>query len=58
MARSREEKLAQISRGGRDSIENILPACRACNSAKGTLTAFEYRTRLSNKALFPRVNEG
>lgn len=35
-----------LSRGGRHSIGNILPACGSCNSQKGTLTLSEWRRRL------------
>jgi 5-methylcytosine-specific restriction endonuclease McrA len=31
-----------IVRGGTDNIDNILPACEACNKSKGTLTAQEF----------------
>lgn len=39
-----------VSRGGPDSIDNIVPACRSCNSAKGTMTGDEYRARQLRKA--------
>lgn len=31
-----------LTRGGSDSIDNILPACRPCNAKKRTKTAREY----------------
>lgn len=31
-----------LVRGGTDDIDNILPACRSCNSKKSALTADEY----------------
>lgn len=31
-----------LKRGGTDDIENILPACRPCNSRKNTRTAVEF----------------
>lgn len=31
-----------LSRGGTDDIDNILPACRSCNSRKNSLTAVEF----------------
>lgn len=34
-----------LSRGGRNSIDNILPACRTCNSRKHRLTDDEFRER-------------
>lgn len=33
-----------LARGGSDTIDNIAPACRRCNSAKGVLTAEEFET--------------
>jgi 5-methylcytosine-specific restriction endonuclease McrA len=34
-----------LSRGGGDGIGNIAPACKSCNSAKGSRTAAEFITR-------------
>jgi 5-methylcytosine-specific restriction endonuclease McrA len=36
-----------LSRGGANSIDNILPACRKCNTEKGQLTEAEFRARLA-----------
>ena len=36
-----------IVRGGSDSIDNIVPACFACNRKKGTMTAPEFRKAIS-----------
>ena len=36
-----------LTRGGRNSIDNILPACRKCNTEKGQLTEEEFRARLA-----------
>jgi 5-methylcytosine-specific restriction endonuclease McrA len=36
-----------LSRGGSNSIENIIPACRRCNTRKRTLTEAEFRARLA-----------
>lgn len=35
-----------LSRGGRHVVENILPACRSCNSRKHTKTLDEYQGQL------------
>lgn len=43
-----------ICRGGSNSIENILPACRRCNRTKFTMTEQEFRARrleLTGRAL-------
>jgi 5-methylcytosine-specific restriction endonuclease McrA len=34
-----------LSRGGHNSIDNVLPACRSCNGAKHQLTETEFRMR-------------
>ena len=36
-----------LSRGGTNTIENILPACARCNLRKGSLTEAEFRARLA-----------
>lgn len=36
-----------LARGGSNDINNIVPACGPCNSAKGTLTGEEFRKRLA-----------
>jgi len=36
-----------LTRGGKNSIDNILPACRKCNTEKGQLTEEEFRARLA-----------
>lgn len=38
-----------LSRGGSNSIDNILPACRMCNARKHRLTEDEFRARLSSE---------
>ena len=35
-----------VSRGGTNYIDNIVPACRACNSTKNTKTGEEYREKI------------
>ena len=38
-----------LARGGSNSIENILPACRRCNQRKALLTEEEFRARLATE---------
>ena len=38
-----------LSRGGKNTIANILPACRRCNRSKWTKTEVEYRLWLSTQ---------
>jgi 5-methylcytosine-specific restriction endonuclease McrA len=40
-----------ISRGGTNDIQNILPACRACNRSKGPRTLEEFLARYVNHGL-------
>ena len=35
-----------LSRGGTNAIDNVLPACRTCNTQKGQMTETEFRARL------------
>jgi 5-methylcytosine-specific restriction endonuclease McrA len=39
-----------LARGGTNYIENILPACRRCNTRKRLLTEDEFRARLAAEA--------
>jgi len=39
-----------VERGGTESIENIVPACRTCNTKKGTKTEVEFRLELKKEA--------
>lgn len=39
-----------VSRGGADSIDNIVPACRSCNSSKHVKTGAEFRALLKRAA--------
>ena len=45
-----------ISRGGRYTIGNVVPACGACNASKGTheVTAWLRRRRLDERAFLAR----
>lgn len=38
-----------INKGGRDSIGNLVPACKSCNSSKQDLTIMEWRLRQMKK---------
>lgn len=40
------DHVVPLSRGGSDSIGNILPACLSCNSRKHSRTIMEWRVRL------------
>ncbi len=45
-----------ISRGGRHSIGNIVPACKRCNSSKRARTIMEWR--LSDRTVAPAATYG
>lgn len=36
------EHLTPLSRGGRHTASNVVPACKSCNSSKGPKTLFEF----------------
>jgi len=38
-----------LSRGGTNTIDNILPACRRCNCRKASMTEKEFRARLASE---------
>lgn len=40
------EHVLPVSRGGRHTKSNVVPACGPCNRQKGTKTALEYRMRV------------
>lgn len=42
-----KDHLTPLSRGGSDTIDNIVPACIECNQRKGDLTEKEFRTAFS-----------
>ena len=45
-----------ISRGGRYTLDNVVPACRSCNASKGNgeVTAWMRRRRLDEPAFLTR----
>ncbi len=39
-----KDHMVPLTRGGSDAIDNVVPACRRCNSEKSALTAEEFLT--------------
>jgi 5-methylcytosine-specific restriction endonuclease McrA len=48
-----------VSRGGRYTVDNVVPACRSCNSSKcnAEVTAWMRRKRLDERAFLERYVE-
>jgi len=48
-----------ISRGGRYTVDNVVPACRSCNASKcnDEVTAWLRRKRLDERAFLERYVE-
>jgi 5-methylcytosine-specific restriction endonuclease McrA len=36
------DHVVPLSRGGRDTLENVRPTCKRCNAAKGNMTLNEF----------------
>ncbi len=49
------DHVVPLSRGGSNSITNIVPACGPCNGSKGALTLVEWQARRLARGLEPRV---
>lgn len=49
LAGATKDHTTPVTRGGEDSLINIVPACWPCNHRKGTMTADEFR------ATFPTI---
>lgn len=45
------DHLTPLSRGGDNKLDNLVPACRSCNSSKRTKTLEEYLTYLRKKGI-------
>lgn len=54
-----KDTMLPISRGGRYTLDNVVPACRSCNASKGNLelTMWMRRKKLDEKAFLVRQYE-
>src|SRR5690606_17510570 len=54
-----KDTMLPISRGGRYTLDNVVPACRSCNASKGNneLTTWMRRKKLDEKAFLVRQYE-
>lgn len=48
------DHVTPVSRGGRNDLSNLTPACRECNGDKGDLTLDEWRESREQRLLEPR----
>lgn len=53
-AKIEADHVQAISRDGRNSIDNLLPACKPCNASKRALTLSEWDSFRASKGLEPR----
>jgi 5-methylcytosine-specific restriction endonuclease McrA len=58
LRRPTKDHVVPVSRGGSDRIENIVLACRYCNSAKGTMTQDEFLSLASRAERHAAYQEG
>lgn len=49
------DHVVPLSRGGADSVTNLLPACLSCNSSKGARLLHEWAAWRAERGLEPRV---
>jgi 5-methylcytosine-specific restriction endonuclease McrA len=54
-----KDTMLPISRGGRYTVENVVPACRSCNASKSNteLTTWMRRKKLDEQAFLVRQYE-
>lgn len=45
------DHLQPLSKGGRDSLENIVPACRSCNSSKCDMNFWDFMVKVTTSNL-------
>lgn len=51
------EHVVPLSRGGKDVMANVVPACRGCNRSKGRMTGAEFLQLRSNRGLRSPVSD-